>query len=72
LIQIVSISTPLILANLYFIIVSESKYVFTNQLQMTNIEILVTAIVLIGLVLFERFFQHPKYISFKPSDLDVV
>jgi hypothetical protein len=39
---------------------------------MTNIEVLVTAVVLIGLVLFERFFQHPKYISFKPNDLDVV
>jgi hypothetical protein len=30
LIQIVSIATPLILANLYFILVSESKYVLTN------------------------------------------
>lgn len=39
---------------------------------MVNIEILVTSTLLIGLVLFERFFQHPRYISFKPKDTEVV
>jgi hypothetical protein len=71
LIQITCIAIPLILANIYFITASGSNYIFTNQLQMTNIELLVMAILLIGLVLFERFFQHPKYISFKPKDLDL-
>ena len=72
LIQIVSIATPVILANVYYIIASGSNYIFTNQLQLTNIEVLVIAVLLIGLVLFERFFQHPRYIAFKPNDMEAV
>lgn len=55
LIQVSTVVGPIILVNLYYAISTGSRYIFSNQLQMTNVEMLVISSVLVLIVLYERF-----------------
>jgi hypothetical protein len=55
-IQIASIAAPIFFSNIYYAASTGSTYVLSNQLQCTNIELMLISIMLICLVLYERFF----------------
>lgn len=67
LIQITCVAAPVLLCNIYFAAATQSRNVFDNQLQCTNIELILISTMLIGLVLYERYFQHPRFINFRPD-----
>jgi hypothetical protein len=67
LIQIGCVCVPILLCNMFFAASTGSRHVLDNQMQCTVIELIILSIMLISLVLYERFFQHPRFINFRPD-----